>query len=378
LSEVAEGEVLLPVWFKSPDSVPPFLRETFPVYRRGKFFYHFFLSFQVAKPLRRLAILLFYIRCGLQLHRKKKIDVIMTYGTNLPGIAGVILKWLTGAQLIVEIPGVPEDAFRYDVPHSGSRDRIKRLLSDRLLLLVGAAADCFKLLYPWQLQKYPRLQKKKIAVFHDFVPIHIIASEKSEERFILSAGYPWYRKGIDVLIRAFKLIAPGFPNYKLRLLGYYPDREYLDKLAGGSPQIEFLKPGPYELALKEIATCSVYALASRSEAMGRVLLEAMAARKPIIASAVSGVPYYVKDNDNGLLFESENVEELSAKLVALLSDSDLQDRLANCGYKKVISEYDERSYVHSFLGMLQSLRSSSLGSHDHDEELRVAVKNAHT
>src|SRR5467141_1394542 len=77
LSEIAEGEVLLPVWWKSPKSAPPFLHETFPVYCLGAFSYHFFLPYQVPKLLRRLATLLFYIRRGLQLHRDKKIDVIM-------------------------------------------------------------------------------------------------------------------------------------------------------------------------------------------------------------------------------------------------------------------------------------------------------------
>jgi glycosyltransferase involved in cell wall biosynthesis len=356
LSDIAEGELLLPVWWKSPNSAPSHLRETFPVYRLGKFSYHLFLSFRFREPLRRLATILFYIRRGLQLHRYKKIDVVMTYGTNLPGIAGVILKWLTGARLIVEIPGVPEDAFRYEVVHPGGYAIVKRFFANQLLLLVGRSADCIKLLYPWQLQNYPSLQKKKFAVFHDFVPVHAIASEESEERFILSVGYPWYRKGIDVLILAFRLIAPQFPNYKLKLMGYYPDREFLDNLAAGCPQIEFLAARPYEDALKVIKSCSVYVLASRSEAMGRVLLEAMAARKPIIASAVDGVPHYMEDNENALLFRSENVEELATKLAALLSSQELQDRLATRGYEKVFSDCDEASYVCSFYRMLQSLQ----------------------
>jgi glycosyltransferase involved in cell wall biosynthesis len=363
LSDIAEGEILLPVWWDSPKSAPPFLSETFPVYRLGNFSYHLFLFFRYPKPVRRLATFLFYVRRGMQLHREKKFDAIMIYGTNLPGIVGVILKWVTGAQLIVEIPGVPENAFRYDVPHPGSRAAAKRFLASQLLLLVGAFADCFKLLYPWQLQKYHCLKNKRIAVFHDFVPVHVISPGQSEQPFILLAGYPWYTKGVDVLIRAFKSIAAQFPNYKLKLMGYYPDREFLDNLAGGCPQIEFLAARPYEEALKVIGACSVYVSASRTEGMPRVLLEGMAARKPIIASAVGGVPYYVRDNDNGLLVESENVEELAAKLATLLSNQDLQAQLAKRAYEKVFSEYDERSYVRSFRSMLQSLQDESLESH---------------
>jgi len=376
LSEIAEGEVLLPVWWDSPKSVPPFVRETFPIYRVGSFCYRFFLSERFPKPLRRLATLLFYLRCGLQLHRDKKFDVIMTYGTNLPGIAGVILKWITGAKLIVEVPGVPEDAFRYEVARPGRRAAVKRFFADQLLLMVGTAADCIKLLYPGQLRKYPLLRNKNVAVFHDFVPVDVIASEGAEEKFILSAGTPWYRKGIDVLIRAFESIAAKFPDYKLKLMGYYPDREFLNKLAGSCTQIEFLTPRSNELALKVISSCSVFVLASRSEAMGRVLLEAMAARKPIIASAVDGVPHYIGDNDNGLLFQSEDVEELAGTLAKLLTDLALQARLAKRGYEKVFSEYDERSYVRSFHGMLVLLGCDPLGAHKGNDPYRRSVTNA--
>jgi glycosyltransferase involved in cell wall biosynthesis len=361
LSEIAEGEVLLPVWWDSPDSVSPFLRQTFPAYRVGNFCYRFFLSERFPKPLRRLATLFFYLRCGLQLHRDKKFDVIMTYGTNIPGIAGMILKWMTGAKLIVEVPGVPEDAFRYEVAHPGTRAAVKRFIADQLLLMVGTAADCIKLLYPGQLRKYPRLRNKSVAVFHDFVPVEVIAPNEAEERFILSVGSPWFRKGIDVLIRAFKLIAGKFPDYKLKLMGYFPDREFLNKLAGNCVQIEFLTPRSNDLAMKVISRCSVFVLASRSEAMGRVLLEAMAARKPIIASAVDGVPHYIGDNDNGLLFQSENVEELAERLANLLTNQALQARLASRGYEKVFTELDEQSYVREFRKMLQSLQEESLG-----------------
>ncbi len=379
LSEIAEGEVLLPVWWNSPNSVPPFLRETFPVYRVGNFRYNLFLYLQFPKFLQRLAVFLFYLRCGLRLHREKKFEVIMVYGTNAPGIAGVILKWLTGAPLIAEIPGVPESAFRYDVPNPGILAAVKRFFADRLLRFVCTTADSIKLLYPWQLQRYPRLRDKKVAVFHDFVPVRSVSPEECEEHFILLAGYPWYRKGVDVLIRAFKLITAQFPDYKLKLMGYYPDRELLNHLAAGCPQIEFLAPRPYDEALKVIRGCSLYVLASRSEAMGRVLLEAMAARKPIIASAVDGVPYYIHDNDNGLLFQSENVEDLAAKLAILLSDKELQTRLAKRAYEKAFSEYDEQSYVRSFKTMLQSLLGESLENlkgTDPDEETMAATKMA--
>jgi glycosyltransferase involved in cell wall biosynthesis len=291
------------------------------------------------------------------LHRKKKFDVIVIYGTNVPGLAGVVLKWLTGAKLIAELPNVPENSYRFDKPNPGIWDAAKRWLADLLLNFVGTSADCLKLLYPWQLEKYRRLQGKNTAIFHDFVPVHTIKAIESEERSVLLVGYPWHTKGVDVLIRAFKKIATQFPDYKLKLMGYYPDRKYLDRLAADCSQIEFLRARPNDLALHVIGACSVYVSASRTESMGRVLLEAMAARKPIIASRVGGVPYVIADNDNGLLFEPGNVNDLADKLSLLLRNPELCERLGTRAYERVMTEFDEDEYVRLFEAMLQKLDS---------------------
>lgn len=355
LSEIAEGEILLPVWWRESTEASPYLQRTFPLYSVGNFRYHLFLGFRAPKVLQRVAIFLWYIRRGWQLHRQRKFDVIVAYGTNRPGLAAVILKWITGAKMIVEIPGMPENAFRYDEPDPGVGSAIKRFFADRLLNFVCRRADCIKLLYPTQLRNYPRLANKKVAVFHDFIPVHTIQTEPTDEKFVLSVGYPWYTKGMDITIRAFKLIASQFPDYKLKLLGHFPDRAPLERLANGCPQIEFLIARPNDEALKIIGACSVYVLGSRTEGLPRVLQEAMAAQKPIVASAVGGVPHYIEHNKHALLCEPQNVEDLAEKLATLLRSSALRDRLARAGYEQVMSEIDERAYVRHFNAMLQSV-----------------------
>ncbi len=372
LSEICEGEVLLPVWWHATSQVSSHLKPNFPVYRVGQFSYHMFLALRFPSVFGKIATFFWYLTRGLQLHHKSKIDVIVAYGTNTPAVAGMILKWLTGAKFVVEIPGVPEDAFRYDAPNPGNRAKVKHFFADQLLNVVGNAADCFKLLYPMQLQNYPALQKKNAAIFHDFVPVRCMQVSGEEEKFILSVGHPWYTKGVDILINAFKSIRNQYPDFKLKFMGHYPDRCILDELAADCTQIEFLAPRANELAMKVISACTIYVLASRTEGMGRVLLEAMAASRPIIASNVGGVPHYISDNENGLLFSSENVEELAAKLALLLNDGGLQSRLGRRGHDRVFFEYDEVAYVREFKKMLQSIliESPRNGSvHENKEEV---------
>lgn len=376
LSEIAEGEILLPVWWSSPAEAPPYLQRTFPFYRVGNFRYQLFLAFRPPKFLQRIAIFLFYLRRGWQLHCERKLDVIAAYGTNRPGIAAVILKWITGAKMIVEVPGVPENAFRYDAPKPGIASSLKRFVADRLLNFVGRHADCIKLLYPTQLSKYRRLAGRRVAVFHDFVLVNTVRNEPSDQRFVLSVGYPWYTKGMDIVIQAFKRIAPDFPEYKLRLLGFFPDRGYLDELAAGCHQIEFLPASPHDKTLKMIAACSVYVLASRTDSMGRVLIEAMAAQKPVIAAAVGGVPYYVDHNRNGFLFESEDVDDLASKLAHVLRSDSLRERLARAGFEKAISVLDERAYVRHFAAMLHAAAPYVAPSQFSDVESASSIDSA--
>jgi glycosyltransferase involved in cell wall biosynthesis len=354
LSEIAEGDVLLPVWWRSPEQADPHLRSSFPKYRVGNFCYHQFLDLRYPRGLRRLARFLFYLRRGLQLHRQKQFDVITSYGTNLTGIAGVLLKWLTGAKLIVELPNVPENAYRYYDIDEGTIAALKRFLANLALYFVCLNSDCINALYPWQLQKYPLLKKKRTAVFPCFVPLHTIAEVPTDEKFILLAGFPWYTKGADLLIQAFKPIAPQFPDWKLKLMGHYPDRTYLDKLAEGCAQIEILKARPNAEALRIIGACSLFVLASRTDAAPVVVREAMAARKPVLGSDVGGVAYFVRDKDTGLLFQAGNIADLSDKLSTLLRDPELRNRLARRGHEMIMATFDERAFVRFTDEMLRS------------------------
>ena len=112
---------------------------------------------------------------------------------------------------------------------------------------------------------------------------------------------------------------------------------------------------PHNEALELISRCIFLVLPSRSEAMGRVLMESMAQGKPVIASNVDGIPYYVRDNVNGVLFQSEDCQDLTAKMERLLGDKSLRKRLGDNGHSEVSRKYTEDHYLDVYSGMLNSL-----------------------
>jgi glycosyltransferase involved in cell wall biosynthesis len=84
-----------------------------------------------------------------------------------------------------------------------------------------------------------------------------------------------------------------------------------------------------------------------------VLREAMASRKPIIASDTDGVPELIKDGYNGLLFKNGDVDALERQLRRLLSDHRLADELAENGFRYVQDQLSERVYVEKYYELIR-------------------------
>ena len=70
-------------------------------------------------------------------------------------------------------------------------------------------------------------------------------------------------------------------------------------------------------------------LPSRSEGMGRVIVEAFCRARPVVASRVGGIPDLVVDGRNGLLVEPGDTGALAAALVRVLTGPELAQRLAD-------------------------------------------------
>ncbi len=352
LSDRHEGDVIFPTFGK--EQVSDLMQEA------GRFRYHYILSHHLPL-LRAFRTVLFAVLLGLRHNftHRTRYDLIISYGWNSPSLAAVVLKWFTGAKVVVEIQGSPKSAYLYGSEKLDARLLRKRGWSLWLLKLVLRQVDAVKLLYPHQLDGFLKNTEMPIAVFHDFVPISSLRPSGADEKFILLLGFPWYLKGADLLIKAFHAIKEEFPDYRLRIVGHCPDRSLFERLRGNDDRIEFLPGTPHEKAMKLMASCSVFVLPSRTEGMARVLLEAMALRKPIVASRVDGIPHYIKHEENGLLFESENVDELAAQLRRVLGNPDLARRLADNGYRIVHEKYSEKCFAEAYDHLINAVLSDT-------------------
>ncbi|MEW6171997.1 MAG: glycosyltransferase [Bacillota bacterium] len=142
---------------------------------------------------------------------------------------------------------------------------------------------------------------------------------------VLFAGVLTPLKGIHVLIDAFTRITENLPATQLWIVGRDENREYAmelrEKVAafGLADRIHFTGEVAQQELARYMARCRVFVLPSKSEALGRVILEAMAAGKPVIASEVGGIPEMVQDGVTGFLVPPGDPDALADRLYRLLS-----------------------------------------------------------
>ncbi|OIP31387.1 MAG: hypothetical protein COW04_09840 [Deltaproteobacteria bacterium CG12_big_fil_rev_8_21_14_0_65_43_10] len=104
-----------------------------------------------------------------------------------------------------------------------------------------------------------------------------------------------------------------------------------------------------------INTFDIFALPSLNEGMGRVLVEAMAMGKPIVASDIGGIPDLVKDGANGILFTPRDVDAMAEAIIKLLLDRELRRKMGNEGKKLAYPAYDASVMVRKIEGLYKDL-----------------------
>ena len=153
-----------------------------------------------------------------------------------------------------------------------------------------------------------------------------------ETKIILGVGTLHERKGFKYLISAYSKIHKDYPNSRLIIAGEGPERNSLENLIKNlslSDKVFLIGQSNDVPALMQCSNLMV--LPSLKEAFGLVLLEAMQAGLPIIASKVGGIPEIISSPEKGLLIEPANKNELVKSLHKLLSKDDLSKRFSQKG-----------------------------------------------
>ena len=151
-------------------------------------------------------------------------------------------------------------------------------------------------------------------------------------RTILFVGRLVERKRVDDLLKAFALIAQGFPEYNLAILGDGEEKGKLGQISsslGLGGRVQFLRERDDVAEILKV--CDLFVFPSRLEGNPNALLEAMAAQLPVITTYISGHVEFVTHGENAFLTPPENVPLLAEAMETLLKNPELALRIARKG-----------------------------------------------
>jgi glycosyltransferase involved in cell wall biosynthesis len=161
---------------------------------------------------------------------------------------------------------------------------------------------------------------------------------------------PW--KQIDHLIEALTecekvgLVIVGDGSERERLEGIVRDRQLSDR-------VYFAGQRSKEETFALMAACDLFVLNSTYEGFPHVVLEAMCAGLPVVATEVGGTPELVRDGENGVLISANANGELSKTLMKLLTSSEERQRLA-AGARETTQRFQRSVMIESTEALLRA------------------------
>ena len=217
--------------------------------------------------------------------------------------------------------------------------RMCLMCSDRIIAVSQAAADFIRFF-----SNGNRIEVIPNGVNHKrFTPGTGKRFGLGTDRVVLFVGRLVYRKGLHILISAVPKVLDVFPDTIFLVAGAGYARQWADflvKRLGVQGNVRFLGHVPQALLPTLYASSTTFVLPSLfGESFGIVLLEAMSAGLPVVASRVGGVGEIVEDGVTGLLVEPGDIAGLAAALIEILSQPQRARSMGAEGRREVVSRF---------------------------------------
>jgi glycosyltransferase involved in cell wall biosynthesis len=162
----------------------------------------------------------------------------------------------------------------------------------------------------------------------------------------------------DMLIRAARRLSDRWPELRVVIVGDGPERARLETVtreAGMSDRVLFL--GYQSCPEQFLNILDVFALTSRTEGFPVSLLEAWRAARPVVATAVGGIPAVVAEGESGLLVPAGDEAAVASAIGRVLESPDFAARLGRAGQETLIKRYSLERMAAEYERRYRELRS---------------------
>lgn len=222
---------------------------------------------------------------------------------------------------------------------------------------------------------YARAQLMCFAPEESWPRLHVVHCGVDPSRYGTRAGGAGKRllfvgrlaavKGVPLLLEAVAALAKDIPGLQLTLIGDGPERGALEARAldlGIAGHCSFVGwRGQAEVA-EALSRADLLCLPSFAEGVPVVLMEAMAARLPVVATRIAGIPELVEDGVHGRLVPPGDGAALRAAIATLLADAQARARMGEAGRAKVVADFDAGVEARRLSALIQAYATGALPS----------------
>lgn len=184
------------------------------------------------------------------------------------------------------------------------------------------------------------------------------------KRYIAAVGRMVHKKGLDILIRAFVIVADQYPEVDLVLVGDGAERGSLETLSSAlnlGNRIHFAGFQPNHKIAAYLRYADFAVIPSRMEPFGIVALEAMAARKAVVAMGVGGLREIISDEQTGLLVPDRTPVALAEAIIRLLRQPQLAIAMGQRGRVLVETHYKWETVAERHLDIFRRVATTGTG-----------------
>lgn len=288
------------------------------------------------------AVRLVYILDRQQRNNGKKIDHLHAHFAHDPALIAYLVQMMTG----IPYSFTAHARDLYQVPEKALTHRIRGARA--VITCCGANLEYLNQIAASQHSKF-RL------IYHgvnlkDFQPVSSSGIGTIQpEPCILSIGRLVEKKGFQDLLQALLLVKEKGVRFRCAIFGDGPLCQQLEAWIhehGLTDEVKLMGDRTQQELIAEYRNATLFILTpiqtedGDRDGIPNVLVEAMAVGLPVITTAVAGIPELVENNQNGLLYESHDVDGISSGIIELLGNAEKRRQFGSAGSKKVREQFD--------------------------------------
>jgi glycosyltransferase involved in cell wall biosynthesis len=262
-------------------------------------------------------------------------DVVHTYLFHAGLASRPVARLFTRSPVVSSVVGV--DALRGTA--AAAVERLSLRAAKAVLVNARAVED--------KLRPHASLSSRLVLQYQG-VDVARVAAAPPADRSVVGRGSPVVavvgrlhpEKAPDVAVDVLAALQPRFPHTRLLLVGGGPLRASLERAAaakGVAPATTVLGPVSQAEVFGLLKLADVLLVPARTEGLPAVVLEAFAARVPVVATAVGGIPEVVEPERTGLLAPTPDAAELARLCARLFDDDVLRGRMVDAAYERALA-----------------------------------------